>query len=781
MKISLNWLAKHISLPETPEHIAELLTNCGLEVEDLYETGAVKGGFEGLVVGHVLEVTQHPNADRLRLTKVDIGNDVPLNIVCGAPNVAVGQKVIVAPVGTTIYPLTGEPMTMKKAKIRGEESEGMICAEDEIGLGSNHDGILILYKDCKVGTPVSEVIKTDSDFICEIGLTPNRGDAASHLGIARDLKAILNRPLEQPEDNFEDNFNQVKGSPINVTINDSNACGRYSGLLIKGISIKPSPDWLQKSLKAIGINPINNVVDITNYIMHDVGQPMHAFDADKLKGNISVRLARPGETLTTLDKTERKLNGEELVVADNSGAIALAGVMGGLSTAISDSTQNIFLESAWFNAANVRKTAKLHTISTDSSFRFERGIDPHNTVNAMTQAANLIIEIAGGKISSEIIDVQPEPIVSPKVNFSYKKFRTLAGVEIDNASLKTILKNLDMEILSETKDGLELTIPNYRTDVTRDIDVFEDILRIYGYNNIPFPEIMHSAALVQPKPDKNFIKQTISNYLSAQGFNEIMTNSLTRESYFGDSELGKAVKLLNPLSNELSILRPGILPSMLEAIAYNKNRKAHDLKFYEFGKIYQHSETGFKEFEKLCILVTGNKEAPNWRQKPAKADYYYIKSIVENALASVGAKKIKGLVIEEVDSDLLKKIDIKGTVWYAEMNFDALVSAHTKNKFKLQEIPVFPEVSRDLSLVLDKTTPYSDIETIVTQTIGKYLRKITVFDVFEGKPLEEGQKSYTFNMVLYDNEKTMNDKQIDAIMQKLIATFENQLKAVVRK
>lgn len=779
MKISFNWLIKHITLTETPEQIAELLTNCGLEVEDLYETGAVKGGFEGLKVGHVLEVTQHPNADRLRLTKVDIGNEVTLNIVCGAPNVAVGQKVIVAPIGTTIYPLTDGPITMKKAKIRGEESEGMICAEDEIGLGTSHDGILILDADCKVGTPISEVIKTDSDFIFEIGLTPNRGDAASHLGIARDLKAILNRTLTD-DDNYSF-LSDAKGSSISLSIKDRNTCGRYSGLLLKDISIAPSPDWLQKSLKAIGINPINNVVDTTNYIMHDIGQPMHAFDADKLKDSINVRLSNSGETLTLLDKTERKLTGVELVIADKNGPLALAGVMGGLSSSITESTKTIFLESAWFNAANVRKTAKLHSISTDSSFRFERGIDPHNTANALKKAAKLILEIAGGTIASELIDVQPESIVSPKVNFSYKKFKTLAGVNIDNVTLKTILKNLDIEIVSETTDSLELRIPNYRTDVNRDIDVFEDILRIYGYNNIPFPEIMHSAAVVQPKPDKNFIKQTISNYLSAQGFNEIMTNSLTRESYYGADELEKAVKLLNPLSNELAILRNGILPSMLEAIAYNKNRKANDLKFYEFGKVYQHSETGFKEFEKLALVVTGNKEAPNWRQKPAKADYYFIKSVVENALAAVGAKKTKGVIIEEVGREILKKLDIKGTVWYAEINVAALILATTKNKFKLQEIPVFPEVSRDLSLVLNKVVPYSDIETIVNQTIGKYLRKLTVFDVFEGKPLEEGQKSYTFNMVLYDNEKTMNDIQIDAIMQKLIATFENQLKAVVRK
>lgn len=780
MKISLNWLNTHIKLTETPEQISDLLTGCGLEVEDLYKTESVKGGFAGVLVGHVLEVTQHPNADRLRLTKVDIGQSNPLHIVCGAANVAVGQKVVVAPVGTTIYPLSGEPLTMKKAKIRGEESEGMICAEDEIGLGNSHNGILILDSNCKVGSPIADYLKTDSDTFFEIGLTPNRGDAASHLGIARDLRAILNRPLILQNSNDLGSIFNGK-SPLEITIDEKDACGRYAGLLIRNSAVKSSPDWLQKALKAIGINPINNIVDITNFVMHDIGQPTHAFDADKLSGNISVRFAKAGEKLVTLDKIERHLSGGELIIADNSGPIALAGVMGGLSTAITDTTKNIFLESAWFDAAEVRKTAKKYVISTDSSFRFERGIDPHNTVVALKKAATMVLELAGGDLASNVIDIQPEAILSPKVYLSFSKLKTICGVSIEKSILKTILLNLDIEIKNETEDGLELLIPNYRTDVTRDIDVFEDILRIYGFDNIPFPEIMHSAAVVQPKPDKNSLKQLLSNYLSAQGFNEIMTNSLTREAYFDESELSRSVKLLNPLSNELSIMRPSMLPSLLEAVAYNKNRKSHDLKFYEFGKVYQKTEEGFKEFDKLTLLVTGNKESANWRHKPVKVDYFYLKSIVQNTLAQIGLSKIKGQVIAEVEADLLKKLDVKGDVLFAELNLDTMLSAYSKNTFNLKEIPLFPEVSRDLSIVLETSVLYSEVEQLVNKSVGKYLRKLNLTDVYEGKPLEEGQKSFTINVVLYDSEKTMNDKQIDLIMQKLIGIFENQLKAVIRK
>lgn len=779
MKISLNWLKTHIDLNETPEQISDLLTNCGLEVEDLYTSGSVKNGFEGLIVGHVLEVNQHPNADRLRLTKVDIGNGTLLSIVCGASNVNIGQKVVVAPIGTTIYPLNGDPLTMKKAKIRGEESEGMICAEDEIGLGTNHDGILVLDEACTVGKPVSEYLKSDTDTILEIGLTPNRGDAASHLGIARDLRALVNRPLKVIEEKSSPFGNQT--SPIQVVVNDTASCGRYSGVLIKAINIAPSPEWLQKRLKSIGINPINNVVDITNFVMHDMGQPMHAFDADKIHGDIKVRFAKPEEMIVTLDKQERKLTGAELIIADTNGPIALAGVMGGQSTSISDTTTNIFLESAWFDAACVRKTAKLHSISTDSSFRFERGINPDTTLNALEKATSLIKEYALGKPDFEPIDIQSEPTPKTKIHLSYTKINSIVGTELDPARVMQIVTNLDMEILSEGRMGLDLILPAYRMDVTRDIDVIEDILRIYGFDNVPFPTVMHSAAVVEPKPDKHTIKQIICNYLSAQGFNEIMTNSLTSEHYFSEVELAKTVKLLNPLSIELSVLRSDIQPSVLEAVAYNKNRKANDLKFYEFGKVYQKSESGYKEFEKLVLAVTGNKKPINWLGKTEKAEYYYLKSIVENIFQVVGIKKAKMPEISEVNEERMKKMDIKGTVWYTEINVDYLLSAIRNQTFKLQDIPVFPEVNRDLSLVLDKSVTYKQIEQIVSNTAGKYLQRITLFDVFEGKPLPEGQKSYTFNMVLYDHEKTMNDKQIDAIMQKLITTFEVQLHAVIRK
>jgi len=779
MKISLNWLRKHIDLPETPEQISEILTNCGLEVEDFYIAETVQGGLKGLLVGEVVEVSQHPNADRLRLTKVNIGTNNYLNIVCGAPNVSKGQKVIVAPIGVTIYPLSGEPLTMRKAKIRGEESEGMICAEDEIGIGANHDGILVLPTESIVGASLTDYIQTNSDAIFEIGLTPNRGDAASHLGVARDLRALLNRDLnidkKEPALNFKD------GKAVKVTISDATLCGRYSGLLIENIKVSESPDWLKELLKSIGLNPINNIVDITNYIMHDLGQPMHAFDADKLNGDIVIRIAKPGEKLVTLDKIERKLLGDELIIADNAGPLAIAGVMGGVESSINDTTTSIFLESAWFDEAIVRKSAKLHGISTDSSFRFERGINPHNTNVALMKAASLVLEIAGGNTISGVVDVLPKPIEEPRFYFSFKKLRTVIGTEIDTNVLKTILNNLDIVIDSETKEGLEIRVPKYRTDVTRDIDVIEDILRIYGFNQIPFPSVMHSAAVVQPKPDKNALKQIICNYLSSQGFNEIMTNSLSRESYFGEEMVSKSIKLLNPLSNELAIMRPEILHSMLEAVAYNKNRKAHNLKFYEFGRVYLKSDSVYKEFEKLGIVITGDKEEPNWLNKPQAMDYFYLKTMVENTLSVIGVKKLKNISITQVDTDLLKKFDIKDTVWYAEINVDQLFTTQIKNVFKLEEIPVFPEVNRSINLIVDSNLIYNEIEQIVIKTTGKYLRRMQLADVFSGKPLEEGKKSYTINLVLYDSEKTMTDKQIDVIMQKLIATFENQLNAVIRK
>lgn len=779
MRISLNWLKTHLNLPEEPEQIAGMLTNCGLEVEDITVVGAVRNGLEGLVIGEVMEVTGHPNADRLRLTKVDTGTQPWLSIVCGAPNVAKGQKVVVAPVGSTIYPTGKDPVTMKPAKIRGEVSEGMICAEDEIGMGNNHEGILVLAPECVPGRPASDYLKPETDVLLEIGLTPNRGDAASHLGVARDLKAILNRPLTQPVDSAV-HWGSDQG-PVTVIIDESEACGRYSGVVIQNIQAGPSPQWLQKRLSSIGVQPILNAVDITNFIMFDIGQPMHAFDADKLSGLIHVRYAKKGETLRTLDKQLRNLQGQELIIADDSGPIALAGVMGGLNTAITKETRNIFLESAWFDPACVRKTAKIHGLSTDSSFRFERGINPEITLNALARAAEMILETAGGVLPFKPVDILTADLQGKKISLSYDKINSVVGTVLDPQKVLNIVSNLDMEILSEGRLGMELSLPLYRMDVTRDIDVIEEILRIYGFDNVPFPGVVHSAAVVTPKPDKHAVRQTICNYLTSGGFCEIMTNSLVSETFVEAPDSAHAVHLLNPLSNDLALLRTSLKGSVLEAIAYNKNRKAHDLKFFEFGKIYRKKDTSYTEYEVLCLMVTGNTHEPHWRSKAVKTDYYYLKSICENLLSVLGVSENIFSGVVQIHKDLLDKAGIKEPVWYAELNMDRLMNALSGRKFRLQEIPVYPEVTRDLSLVINQNIQYDAIRRIVHKTLGNYLRKLTLFDVFEGKPLEEGKKSYSFSMVLYDSAKTMTDKQIDALMQKLMNELEQQLQAVIRK
>lgn len=780
MKISFNWLKKHIDLNESPEEISDLLTNCGLEVEDVYEHEFVKGGLKGLIVGHVVSAQKHPDADKLKLTKVDVGNNQILEIVCGAPNVEEGQKVVVAIVGVTIYPSNAEPFTIKKAKIRGVESNGMICAEDEIGLGSNHSGIMILDEKCIVGKNITEYIKTGNDYIFEIGLTANRGDAASHLGVARDLKALLNRKLNKTPKNILKISNNTY--PLKIIIKNKELCKRYSGVVIKNVTITDSPEWLKNKLSAIGIKSINNVVDITNYIMHDIGQPIHAFDFDKLNGNIEVRKSVQNEKIITLTNEEKKLTGNELVIADNTGPIALAGVIGGLSTCIDNNTKNIFVESACFDMSVVRKTSKITGISTDSSFRFERGTDPDNTFNALIETSNLIIENAGGNDVFEPIDIVNSNLKNPEVFISFEKLKRILGIKIEKVTLKNILLNLDMQIIEETEKGLNLSIPRYRVDVTRDIDVFEEILRIYGFSKIEIPETVNTAIINSPKPDKQLIKQNICNYLTAQGFNEIMTNSLTNENYYTDEQKPKLVRLNNPLSNELAVMRYSMIPSMLESVAYNKNRKINDIKFFEFGKIYSQNEIGeFKESEKIVIMVSGNCEAPNWKQKPEKADFYYLKTILNNAIAQAGTNITKGHTISKIENTLLKKTDIKGDVWYAEINFEKLISDISKTAFKLQQIPVFPEVSRDLNLIFDKSVKYSEMENIFRKISGKYLQKINLADIYSGKPLEPNQKSYTFNITLYDKEKTMNDIQIDIIMQKLISTFEKELGAIIRK
>ncbi|NUM32273.1 MAG: phenylalanine--tRNA ligase subunit beta [Bacteroidetes bacterium] len=780
MKISYNWLKKHIELNETPEEISDLLTNCGLEVEDFYEHQVIKGGLKGLIVGHVLSVEKHPGADKLKITKVDIGNGEILQIVCGAPNVKQGQKVVVATVGTTIYPLNSEPFKIKKAKIRGIESNGMICAEDEIGLGTNHEGILILDENCLQGKLVTDYIKTPNDFIFEIGLTANRGDAASHLGVARDLKALLNRNLIKPK-TFEITTAQNK-MPLSISIKSDDLCEKYCGILIKDINVKPSPDWLSSKLSSIGLNSINNIVDITNYILHDTGQPIHAFDFDKLNGNIEVRNANPNEKIITLNKEEKKLNGQEMVIADHNGPVALAGVIGGLNTCVDNNTKNIFIESACFDMSAVRKTSKITGISTDSSFRFERGINPENTYNAMIEAAAMVLEIAGGKIEFLPVEVNSKLIEPAQVFISFDKLKRILGVEIEKNVVKTIVSNLEMKIVEENNEGLKLIIPRYRTDITRDIDVFEDILRIYGFDKIAFPENVNTAIVNSAIPDKHLIKQKISNYLKSQGFNEIMTNSLTSDNYYDETEKNELVYLSNPLSNELAVMRHSMLPTMLESVAYNKNRKIHDNKFFEFGKIYHKNEDGnYFEIEKIALIVSGNRETTNWIKKPEYADYFYLKTIVENIVLHAGGINFNTPKISKVEKKLLDKTDVNTEVWFAELNFEKLLNNISKNKFELRDVPVFPEVSRDLNLIIDEAVNYSDIEKIVKNTVGKYLQKINMTDVYKGKTLEEGKKSYTFNILLYDSEKTMTDKQIDYIMQKLIFTFETELGAFIRK
>lgn len=780
MKISYNWLKNHIDLKESPEEISELLTNCGLEVEDLYEHEYVKGGLKGLIVGKVISVLKHPDADKLKLTKVDIGNGNILEIVCGAPNVKENQKVVVAPVGVTVFPLSGEPFLIKKAKIRGVESNGMICAEDEIGLSASHEGIMLLDEACEVGKKVTNYIKIANDHIFEIGITPNRGDATSHLGVARDLRALLNRKLNNKYDNkIETGENQ---SIIKIKIEEKELCEIYNGILIKNITVKESPAWLKEKLESIGLNTVNNIVDITNYILHDIGQPVHAFDFDKIKGDISVRKSIKSEKITTLSNEVKELSGNELIISDNSGPIALAGVIGGMSTCIDFKSKNIFLECACFDMSAVRKTSKITGINTDSSFRFERGVDPENTYNALIKTAKLIVENAGGELDFLPINQITYNRERPETFISYEKLKRILGVEINKKTLQEILTNLEMKVLEENNEGLKISIPLYRTDVTRDIDVFEDILRIYGFEKIELPETVNSAIVNSSKPDRHIVKQKIFNYLKSQGFNEIITNSLTSEKYYDDGENQKLVKLKNPLSNELAVMRYSMIPTLLEVVAYNKNRKMHDLKLFESGKVYMQTENGeFKEFEKISLIVTGNIQTPGWKQKPEKADYYYLKTILENSLKSAGVSSLKGHNISCIDDKMLKLIDVKGEVWYAEINFEKLISDISHNEFILKEIPIFPEVSRDLNLIIENKVKYSELENIIKKIAGKYLQRVSLTDIYTGKPLSENQKSYTFNIILYDNKKTMNDKQIDFIIQKLISTFENELGAIIRK
>ena len=814
MRISFNWLKDFIDITQTPKEIAAMLTDCGLEVEGTEEWESIKGGLNGLVVGNVVECIKHPNADKLSLCKVDAGTGELLQIVCGAPNVATGKKVIVALVGTKLFPFTGESFEIKKSKIRGEESNGMLCAEDEIGRGASHSGLLILPDELIVGSAVADYFKVTRDVIFEIGLTPNRADAASHLGVARDLKALLSKE-KQVELKMPDvsPFNELTNTnPITVEVKDIDACPRYSGVCISNVQVKESPVWLQHRLKAIGLRPINNIVDATNYVMMELGQPLHAFDADKIEGNkIIVQQLSAGTIFKTLDDVERKLNGTELMICDEKKGLCIAGVFGGIKSGVTNATQNIFLESACFNPVSVRKTSKLHGLKTDSSFRFERGTDSENTVQALKRAALLIVEISGGKISSTITDFYPQPLQPFNVRLHFEYLNRLIGAVIPLADVKRILQSLSIRIENETTDYLDLIVPRFKVDVTREADVVEEILRIYGYNNIALPKKMNSSLPVFNTESDLSWQQKLSTYLSAQGFNEIMNNSLTKSSYreaaplsFGEGLGVKSVELLNPLSNDLNVMREHILFNGLEAIAYNQNRKQGNVRFYEFGKTYFSYDKGFDETARLALWLSGERYDENWQQINRKYDVYYLKSIIDN-LFSISAIDKKKLKIEELENDfysqalkysigkkelaiigvvnktITKKFDIQSTVFYADLNREHLRPLLNSISQKVKEVSRFPEVKRDLSLLLDRKVKYEEVEKIAFDTEQKILKEVRLFDVYEGEKIDKEKKSYAMSFILLDEQKTLEEKQIENIMQKLMTNFETKLGAVIRK
>ena len=820
MKISYNWLKEYANTDLTPQEVSDLLTDCGLEVEAFEEYQTCKGGLKGLFIGKVLTCEKHPDADRLSLTTVDVGAENPLNIVCGASNVRAGQHVVVATVGAELHPLEGEPFTIKKSKIRGKESEGMICAEDEIGLGNSHDGIMVLEDNPKIGTPATDYFGVENDVVFEIGLTPNRSDAVSHIGVARDLVALLNtRKNQNIKLQYPDvqSFNpQLKQSPISVEVEDAEACPRYTSLYISNINVQPSPAWLQNRLKAIGVRPINNVVDATQYVLFELGQPLHAFDADKiLENKVIVKKAEEGTCFTTLDGVERKLSNRDLMICNARQPMCMAGVFGGENSGVKDATQNIFLESAYFQPVGIRKTAKNHALKTDASFRYERGCDPNITVYAAKRAAMLIQQLAGGEIS-EIVDFYPNPIQKKEVRLRYAQLNDIVGKNIDKETVKQILTAIELEIAKETETEILLAIPTNKVDVTREIDVIEEFLRIYGYNQIEIPEKMSYTLSFLPQNPFLKIKEIIANYLSDNGFSEAMNNSLTKAEYaenFDFIDKTQTVPLLNPLSRDLANMRQTLIFSGLENIIHNINHGTTDLKLYEFGTVYRKNPQAtenedvtkqFSEKEYLSIFISGKRQAECWKEKQEEVDFYYLKNLVVNALNRVHVS-LKTLPIQVVEATaamnnvlqynlgnavfvsigminrkLLKAFDIKQEVFYAEIDCEILTKLSKGQKTVYEELNKFPEVSRDLALLIDKQVAYKDIEDLAFKTERKYLKSMNLFDVYEGKNLEENKKSYAIRLILCDKEKTLTNNEINAIMDKLIAAFETKLGAKLR-
>lgn len=820
MNISYNWLKEYVNFDLTPDEVAAALTSIGLETGDVEEVQSIKGGLEGLVISEVLTCEPHPNSDHMHITTVNLGQGDPVQIVCGAANVAAGQKVVVATLGTKLYD-GDECFTIKKSKLRGVESNGMICAEDEIGIGTSHEGIIVLPEDVVPGTLAKDYYNIKSDYVLEVDITPNRSDACSHYGVARDLYAWLiqngrQATLKRPSaDAFKVDNHDMN---IDIVVENTEACPRYAGVAIKNVTVKESPEWLQNKLRLIGVRPINNIVDITNYILHAYGQPMHCFDADKIKGGkIVVKTCPEGTKFVTLDEVERKLSDRDLMICNTEEPMCIAGVFGGLDSGTTETTKDVFLESAYFHPTWVRKTARRHGLSTDSSFRFERGIDPNGTIYALKEAALLVKELAGGEIASEIKDNYPAPIADFPVELSYEYTNALIGKVIPAETIKSIVTSLEMKITGETPEGLSLLVPAYRVDVQRPCDVIEDILRIYGYNNVEIPTSVKSSLSVKGDVDKSVkLQNLVSEQLVGCGFNEIMNNSLTAATYYEGLETYKPenlVQLMNPLSNDLNVMRATLLFGGLESIQHNANRKNADLKFFEFGNCYHFNAekknpekvlAAYSEELHLGLWITGKRVSNSWAHPDENTSVYELKAYVLNIFRRLGVN-FGGLVFGNLTDDIYsvaisvhtrggkllatfgvlhkkiqKAFDIDNEVYYADLNWKELMKAIKNNTVAYKEISKFPAVKRDLALLIDKKVQFAEIEKIAYETDKKLLKSVELFDVYEGKNLEAGKKSYAVSFMLQDENATLNDKQIDKVMQKLIANLQNKLDAKLR-
>ena len=825
MNISYNWLKRYIALPDDAETVAKILTSIGLEVGTVEKVETIRGGLKGLVIGEVLTCVPHPNSDHLHLTTVNIGEGEPLPIVCGAPNVAAGQKVVVATIGTVLYD-GDQSFTIKKGKLRGEDSWGMICAEDEIGVGTDHAGIIVLPPDTPVGMTAREYYHVEDDTVIEVDITPNRSDAASHYGVARDLYAYYKAhgqevSLQKPSvEQFTISNNQL---PISVHVDAPEACPRYTGVSIKGVTVQESPEWLKNSLLAIGLRPINNIVDVTNFVLHECGQALHAFDADKIKGHeIHVRFAKAGEKFVTLDGVEREMNERDLMIANKEEAMCIAGVFGGLESGVTENTKNVFLESAYFEPVTIRKTSRRHQLQTDASFRYERGCDPNNTPYVLKRAALLIQEVAGGEVAMEVTDTKSADFSPWPVTIDINRVNSLIGKAIGEDTIETILKALEIEIVAKNGDSWQLAVPRYRVDVQRECDVVEDILRIYGYDNVEFPEKLNTSLAYSPKPNPEALRRRIAEQLTAQGFNEILNNSLTKVAYYEPLQqlpLANCVKIMNPLSSDLGVMRQTLLFGGLESIARNANRKNSDLRLYEFGNCYHYNGElkikneeliqndplkAYSEEPYFGLWLTGNKTAQSWVRREEKSSFYQLHAYVNNIFVRLGVDLAK-VTVERLENELfsdglilkaangkalgfigivarkvLKGFDIEQDVFYADLDWNALLKQNKQYKAVITDLPKYPEVKRDFALLVDKSIEFADLARAAFATERKLLKNVFLFDVYEGKNLEAGKKSYALSFILQDAENTLKDTQIENIMNRLKATFEEKFNATLR-